>query len=490
MDRHNTFVRGTSTNWDVLAEKNPEIIKHLENQGFNLSTKEGTKAAAEYMATHVPIQTGYGRAGLNSDVFDQGLDAIYTSNSIPTAEGYTYGQGYITKVKKPTDFSSSNRKDWITQNSPEYYEHNIPKTYSREVLDSRKGWQSSDPYDTFNEFTLGSKENVSKVHSWLDEVAAKDLELRNKYGLSSKELGDYHITNEVTYDHPDFQKLRNEKIENVNNYRDEINAFYTKSQEEAWKKLTPIDKVQFEKSLLKTEHTVPEELKNIIEHPATFAKLTDQYPELKVVLNKELNNDDVYNQLKLKNPGYSSSSKEVSNYINNKIVDIIRNKKVKGLDFDTLIHNKYAHYLHIGTPGEKILEPIKSWEITPDIWKNKSRAHTNTYSKKLSAMEEGGIIKDDMGQWAHPGEITEIGSNNITMQGVPYDVLGISDTGDTKLMKPGKNYKFKGKKVTEFPMAKNGVNQQDEKTFEHLDQLTNFTNYNKPQPGGWLNKYN
>lgn len=103
---------------------------------------------------------------------------------------------------------------------------------------------------------------------------------------------------------------------------------------------------------------------------------------------------------------------------------------------------------------------------------------------------EGGIIKDDRGQWDHPGEITEINSNDITMEGVPYDVLGVSDTGDTKLMKPGKNYKFKGKKVTEYPMAKNGVNQQDQKTLQQLDQLTNFTNYNKPQPGGWLNKYN
>lgn len=99
---------------------------------------------------------------------------------------------------------------------------------------------------------------------------------------------------------------------------------------------------------------------------------------------------------------------------------------------------------------------------------------------------DGGVIKDDMGQWAHPGEITEINSNDITMEGVPYDVLGISDTGDTKLMKPGKNYKFKGKKVTEYPMAKNGVNQQDEKSLQQLDQLTNFTNYNTKQPGGWL----
>lgn len=107
-------------------------------------------------------------------------------------------------------------------------------------------------------------------------------------------------------------------------------------------------------------------------------------------------------------------------------------------------------------------------------------------AEALQQKREGGVIKDDMGQWAHPGEVTEINSNDITMEGVPYDVLGISDTGDTKLMKPGKNYKFKGKKVTEYPMAKNGVNQQDEKSLQQLDQLTNFTNYNTKQPGGWL----
>lgn len=107
----------------------------------------------------------------------------------------------------------------------------------------------------------------------------------------------------------------------------------------------------------------------------------------------------------------------------------------------------------------------------------------------LCKYEEGGVIKDDRGQWDHPGEITEIGSNEITMEGVPYDVLGISDTGDTKLMKPGKNYKFKGKKVTEYPMAKDGL-RQEQKSLQNLDNLTNFTNYNKPQPGGWLNKYN
>jgi hypothetical protein len=104
--------------------------------------------------------------------------------------------------------------------------------------------------------------------------------------------------------------------------------------------------------------------------------------------------------------------------------------------------------------------------------------------KTMASAQSGMIIDDEMGQWRHPGEITRINSNNITMEGVDYPVLGISDKGDKKLMQPGKNYKFKGKRVTEFPMAEDG-NQ-----LTKLDQLTNFTNYNTPQPGGWLDKYN
>ena len=79
-----------------------------------------------------------------------------------------------------------------------------------------------------------------------------------------------------------------------------------------------------------------------------------------------------------------------------------------------------------------------------------------------SISKNGSVIKDDMGQWAYPGEITEIGSNNITMQGVDYPVLGVSDTGDTQMMQPNQDYKFDGEKVTEYPMM---------------------------QEGGWLDKY-
>ncbi len=103
--------------------------------------------------------------------------------------------------------------------------------------------------------------------------------------------------------------------------------------------------------------------------------------------------------------------------------------------------------------------------------------------KPKSISKNGSVIKDDMGQWAHPGEITEIGSNQITMQGVPYPVLGISDTGDTQMMYPNEEYEFIGDSVTEYPMMKQGGQ------LTKLDQLLNFTNYNTKQPGGWLDKY-
>ena len=74
----------------------------------------------------------------------------------------------------------------------------------------------------------------------------------------------------------------------------------------------------------------------------------------------------------------------------------------------------------------------------------------------LSKYENGGVIEDDRGQWAHPGEVTKINSPNITMKGVDFPVLGVSDTGDTKMMQPGKDYKFKGNSVTEYPMAQAG----------------------------------
>jgi len=73
-----------------------------------------------------------------------------------------------------------------------------------------------------------------------------------------------------------------------------------------------------------------------------------------------------------------------------------------------------------------------------------------------SKWKDGGAIVDPMGQWAHPGEVTIIPATDITMEGVDYPVLGISDTGDQQMMYPGEDYDFDGEYVTEYPMMKEG----------------------------------
>ena len=110
----------------------------------------------------------------------------------------------------------------------------------------------------------------------------------------------------------------------------------------------------------------------------------------------------------------------------------------------------------------------------------------------LQQEKDGGVIKDDMGQWNHPGEITEISGDTMATNGygdIPLYV--VPDVGEPRMVEPNTGIqKFPGaKKFTEYPMAKNGL-RQEQKGLVNLDQLTNFTNYNKPQPGGWLNKYN
>jgi hypothetical protein len=75
---------------------------------------------------------------------------------------------------------------------------------------------------------------------------------------------------------------------------------------------------------------------------------------------------------------------------------------------------------------------------------------------EIKAFKKGGVIKDNRGQWDHPGEITEIDSDNITMQGVPYPVLGVGADGQQIMMQPGQDYRFNQGPVTEYPMAQSG----------------------------------
>jgi len=98
------------------------------------------------------------------------------------------------------------------------------------------------------------------------------------------------------------------------------------------------------------------------------------------------------------------------------------------------------------------------------------------YAKKtMASAKTGKVIKDDRGQWNHPGKVTEIdqskegsyidmGPDPKTGKKINTPVLAVSDTGDVKLMMPGGKYKLSGTKVTEYPIAEDGIQTTTDKT--------------------------
>lgn len=50
--------------------------------------------------------------------------------------------------------------------------------------------------------------------------------------------------------------------------------------------------------------------------------------------------------------------------------------------------------------------------------------------------------------------VNVIPSGDITMKGVDFKVKGTDNLGNTKIMEPGKNYKFPGNTVTETKYRK------------------------------------
>ena len=74
----------------------------------------------------------------------------------------------------------------------------------------------------------------------------------------------------------------------------------------------------------------------------------------------------------------------------------------------------------------------------------------------IAPVKEKDVIVDPKGQWAHPGKVTKIPGNNITMKNVSYPVLGIDNLGNQKMIYPEIDYTFPGQTVTEYPMMNNG----------------------------------
>ena len=74
--------------------------------------------------------------------------------------------------------------------------------------------------------------------------------------------------------------------------------------------------------------------------------------------------------------------------------------------------------------------------------------------------------------------INIIPSNSISMKGVDFDVLGVSNTGDKKVMQPGEEYIFDGDYVVEMPLKQfkiaGEVNIQDIKELFNTHYGTTF----------------
>jgi hypothetical protein len=76
-------------------------------------------------------------------------------------------------------------------------------------------------------------------------------------------------------------------------------------------------------------------------------------------------------------------------------------------------------------------------------------------TKKVSKPRD--IIKDPEGQWKFPFQPTRIPGNQLTMQGVPYPVIGYPNIGQPQLMYPGEDYYFANAEyVDEIPLAQTG----------------------------------
>jgi len=128
-------------------------------------------------------------------------------------------------------------------------------------------------------------------------------------------------------------------------------------------------------------------------------------------------------------------------------------------------HNRKGKEIAIDLSNLKESYPIMQF-IPDDILYSKiidTSQYYNPYSMEGEAQyyedsfkkQQGGEIKTTpYGQWEFPGEITKIPSNEITMKDVPQALLGISNTGEKRIMLPEEEHTFQNAtEVTEVPLS-------------------------------------
>jgi hypothetical protein len=103
-------------------------------------------------------------------------------------------------------------------------------------------------------------------------------------------------------------------------------------------------------------------------------------------------------------------------------------------------------------------------------------------NKAKKPAKQKDIIVDPKGQWAHPGQVTRIPSNKITMQGVGYPVLGVPNKGQPKMMMPGQYFEFpEADYVDEYPQMQDGG-----QIYTYAKRPGSY--YKKDSKGNWMIK--
>jgi len=97
---------------------------------------------------------------------------------------------------------------------------------------------------------------------------------------------------------------------------------------------------------------------------------------------------------------------------------------------------------------------------------------TKELNKRKAPPAPKDIIVDPAGQWKYPGQVTRIPSNTITMQGVPYPVMGVPNKGEPTMMQPGQYYEFPDADyVDEYPQMKKGGGLKSKKYTRSLEGI-------------------
>jgi hypothetical protein len=121
---------------------------------------------------------------------------------------------------------------------------------------------------------------------------------------------------------------------------------------------------------------------------------------------------------------------------------------------------------------ESVVESAKPTQHIDVLANHLKRKQLMSETEWNMLMQHTDAVEDPRGQWEHPGRCTMIPSNQITMQRVAYPVLGIDDSGFSKIMHPEQQYTFPGTRVFEIPM--NG--QQQTLLMQIRNALTDWNN--------------